>query len=152
MAVSAAEIEPRGLTREQAARYAGCETLSAFNDWVRCGILPGPISGTRTWDKLAIGVALEAMRVCGSVLDGHVYFIEQGKHIKIGFSRGPEVRLAQIQAATPHRCTLIATVPGSLDDEQKMHALFSETRVHGEWFEDTPALRAYIAWLKAPAR
>jgi hypothetical protein len=52
-------IAPRGLTREQAARYAGCETLSAFANWVRRGILPGPIPGTHRWDKRAIDAALD---------------------------------------------------------------------------------------------
>jgi len=52
-------IEPRGLNREQAARYAGCDTLSAFHDWVRRGILPGPIPGTHRWDRKAIDAALD---------------------------------------------------------------------------------------------
>jgi len=53
------KIAPRGLTRAQAARYAGCETLSAFANWVRRGILPGPIPGTHRWDKRAIDAALD---------------------------------------------------------------------------------------------
>lgn len=54
-------IEPRGLTREQAAKYAGCATLSAFDDWVRRGIVPGPIPGTHRWDKRAIDTALDRL-------------------------------------------------------------------------------------------
>lgn len=53
------EIEPRGLSREDAARYAGCRTLSAFNDRIRRGLLPGPIPGTHTWDRRAIDAALD---------------------------------------------------------------------------------------------
>src|ERR1700730_16702333 len=45
-------IPPRGMSKEQAAAYAGCETLSAFNDWIRRGILPGPIPGTHKWDRI----------------------------------------------------------------------------------------------------
>jgi hypothetical protein len=52
-------IEPRGLSREQAASYAGCRTLSSFSDRIRRGILPGPIPGTTTWDKRAIDAALD---------------------------------------------------------------------------------------------
>jgi len=33
-------IEPRVLSKEQAAAYVGCETLSAFNDWFRRRIVP----------------------------------------------------------------------------------------------------------------
>jgi hypothetical protein len=32
----------RGMTREEAAAYCGCESTAAFSDWVRRGIVPGP--------------------------------------------------------------------------------------------------------------
>jgi hypothetical protein len=54
-----AAIEPRGLTKEQAAAYAGCDTSSAFDSWVRRGILPKPIPGTHRWDRKAIDAALD---------------------------------------------------------------------------------------------
>ena len=54
-------IEPRGMSKEQAAAYAGCESLSAFNDWVRRRIMPKPILGTRKWDKKAIDAALDRL-------------------------------------------------------------------------------------------
>ena len=50
---------PRGLTREQAAEYCGCESTDAFADWVRRGIVPGPIPDTRRWDRKAIDRALD---------------------------------------------------------------------------------------------
>ena len=37
---------------EAAAEYA--PSLSAFYDWVKRGILPGPIEGTRSWFRDAI--------------------------------------------------------------------------------------------------
>lgn len=52
-------LTPRGLSKEDAAAYAGCESLSAFNDWVRRGIIPGPIPGTHRWDRKAIDFALD---------------------------------------------------------------------------------------------
>ncbi len=52
-------LVPRGLTREQAAEYCGCESLQAFEDWVRRGIVPGPMAGTRRWDRKAIDRALD---------------------------------------------------------------------------------------------
>jgi hypothetical protein len=54
-------IEPRVLSKKQAAAYAGCETLSAFNDWIRRGIVPGPIPGTHKWDRKAIDAALDRL-------------------------------------------------------------------------------------------
>ena len=52
-------LAPRGLSREQAAAYCGCETVEAFDGWVRKGIVPGPISGTHRWDRRAIDRALD---------------------------------------------------------------------------------------------
>lgn len=54
-------IEPRGMSKEQAAAYAGCESLSAFSEWVRRGIMPRPIPGTRKWDLKAIDAALDRL-------------------------------------------------------------------------------------------
>lgn len=52
-------MEPRCLSREEAARYAGCKSLSAFSDRIRRGLLPAAMPGTRTWDKRAIDAALD---------------------------------------------------------------------------------------------
>lgn len=52
---------PRGLSKESAASYAGCESLSTFNDWIRRGIMPGPIPGTHKWDRKAIDAALDRL-------------------------------------------------------------------------------------------
>jgi hypothetical protein len=52
-------IAPRGLSREAAAAYCGCETLSAFDSWVRKGIVPGAIPGTRIWDRKSIDYHLD---------------------------------------------------------------------------------------------
>ena len=52
-------LVPRGLSREQAAEYCGCETVVAFNGWVRKRIIPGPIPGTHRWDRRAIDRALD---------------------------------------------------------------------------------------------
>lgn len=54
-------IEPRGLSKEDAAAYAGCESMSSFNDWIRRGIMPGPIPGTHKWDRKAIDAALDRL-------------------------------------------------------------------------------------------
>ncbi len=55
---------PRGLTRDQAAAYCGCETTDAFDGWVRRGIVPGPMAGTRRWDRKAIDRALDRLSGC----------------------------------------------------------------------------------------
>jgi hypothetical protein len=52
-------LDPRCLNRHQAAAYCGCDSLSTFADWVRRGIVPGPIAGTHRWDRRAIDAALD---------------------------------------------------------------------------------------------
>jgi hypothetical protein len=52
-------IQPRGMTKKNAAAYCGCGSLAAFDDWVRRGILPGPIPGTHRWDRKAIDIKLD---------------------------------------------------------------------------------------------
>lgn len=50
--------EHRILTRAQAAAYCGL-TISGFDVWVRKGIVPPPIAGTRRWDRNAIDAAFD---------------------------------------------------------------------------------------------
>jgi len=52
-------MPPRGLKKEDAAAYCGCETVSAFDDWVKKGIVSGPIPGTQRWDRKAIDIWLD---------------------------------------------------------------------------------------------
>ncbi len=53
-----APIQPRGLTREDAAAYCGLSP-EGFDAWVKRGIIPGPIPGTQRWDRKAIDLALD---------------------------------------------------------------------------------------------
>lgn len=53
--------DPRGLSKADAASYCGCDSLSAFDDWIRRGIVPGPIPGTHKWDRKAIDRALDKL-------------------------------------------------------------------------------------------
>jgi hypothetical protein len=46
--------DARCLNRQQAAAYCGCDSLSTFADWVRRGIVPGPIPGTHRWDHRSV--------------------------------------------------------------------------------------------------
>lgn len=51
-------IAPRLLTKEQAAHYCGLSP-SGLDAWVRAGIVPGPIAGTKRYDLRAIDAALD---------------------------------------------------------------------------------------------
>lgn len=54
-------LPPRGLNREQAAAYCGCESVEAFADWVRRQLVPGPMKGTHRWDRKALDRALDRL-------------------------------------------------------------------------------------------
>jgi hypothetical protein len=60
-AISGAKLgggnRPLVLTRSEAAGLCRI-SLSTFDNWVRKGILPGPINGTRRWSRLAMEHAL----------------------------------------------------------------------------------------------
>jgi hypothetical protein len=49
----------RGLSKQQAADYCGCESLAAFDQWRAKGIVCGPIPGTTKWDRKAIDLSLD---------------------------------------------------------------------------------------------
>ena len=50
--------ERRCFTREQAADYCGLSP-EGFAAWQRQGIVPGPIPGTKRWDRKALDAALD---------------------------------------------------------------------------------------------
>lgn len=43
---------------------------------------------------------------------------------------------------------LLHTIRGDERIEQKLHAMFADLRVRGEWFKKSAGLAAYIEWLK----
>lgn len=53
-----AALAPRGLTRTEAAAYLGLSPAT-FDAWQRRGLVPGPLTGTKRWDKNAIDAALD---------------------------------------------------------------------------------------------
>jgi hypothetical protein len=63
------------LTREQAA--ALCElSPSGFDVWVRKGIVPGPVKGTRRWSRAALERSLAGVEKVGNADDPEAVFAE----------------------------------------------------------------------------
>lgn len=82
-----------------------------------------------------------APRLDKKALDrGFVYFIWAGEQIKIGFSRNPFARARSLSTGVPAPVSAIAGVPGSRQDEARMHKAFHRWHRHGEWFEACPEL------------
>ncbi len=80
-----------------------------------------------------------------------VYFAqeERSKAIKIGSSINPAARINQLQAATPERIVLLATMPGGIDLEESLHLRFAKYQIHGEWFEAGPELLEFVAEVRS---
>lgn len=69
---------------------------------------------------------------------GFVYVIattELPHRIKVGFTGDPAGRLITLQAMSPVGLEMVRYRPGTVADERRLHALFAESRLHGEWFD-----------------
>lgn len=68
-----AVMEPIALTREQAAELCGL-TPTGFDSWVKRGIVPSPIRGTRRWSRSALERALAGVTAAGAEDDPDAIF------------------------------------------------------------------------------
>ena len=55
-----ARIQPRGMTRDDAAAYCNLSP-AAWDRWVREGRMPPPVPGTHRWDRKAIDLAWDRL-------------------------------------------------------------------------------------------
>jgi hypothetical protein len=80
---------------------------------------------------------------------GFVYFIEteDHQHVKIGFSTDVKKRFAGLHTSRPDSLHCIGWMPGSRQTEANFHITLASHRGQGEWFHDSPELRAFIAAL-----
>lgn len=73
-----------------------------------------------------------------------VYFIAGAGLIKIGITTNLTSRFRCIRNSSPVPLELLGAVPGTTHMENRTHQKFEHLRRHGEWFDDTPELRAHI--------
>lgn len=66
----------------------------------------------------------------------NVYFLvdEQANAVKIGCSADVHRRVAQLQTGHPRPLVLLGSMPGSFDEEKRIHQLLKAQRIAGEWF------------------
>jgi hypothetical protein len=78
----------------------------------------------------------------------YVYFVQAGPvAIKIGYTAREDVffRIDQLQVGNPYKLRLLGVIRGSRRDERKLHELFGEWRMQGEWFKArAPGMRELI--------
>lgn len=85
---------------------------------------------------------------------GCVYFVraETGP-VKIGYTSGRAWyrhalhRLSSLQSYSPVELRLLAFLPGSQEDERRLHRVFKRDRLHGEWFSLSDDLADLISAL-----
>lgn len=80
-----------------------------------------------------------------------IYFIQAGRAgpIKIGKSANPLGRMSDLQTSNPNKLMLLASYKEfSGFSESKLHQVFAENRIRGEWFEPTRMLLKLIAIIR----
>jgi hypothetical protein len=154
-------------TLDQAA-----ERLYVKPDWLRRWLLEhpashdgrpffAPLGRTKTFDEediTRLRVAIKnqivshAFRKFEARNDpGHIYFVEAGEFIKIGYTRSPDHRLHKMRTDLPFEIKVLHMHPGTFKQEKIFHRQFASTRVRGEWFRKTPELLALIERLARSA-
>lgn len=73
-----------------------------------------------------------------------IYFIRDGRAIKIGIASDPENRLSGLQVGNPRQLKLLGSFKGTAFDESCLHRQFGRYCIRGEWFRDHPELRETI--------
>lgn len=80
----------------------------------------------------------------GYVGPGDIYFVRAGDHVKIGHSNNHQGRLSALQTGHHENLRVVGVVPGSQQDEKKMHKRFAKYRARGEWFKIEGELAAFL--------
>jgi excisionase family DNA binding protein len=74
-----------------------------------------------------------------------VYFAQaESGPIKVGVSKSPNQRIAEIQTGNSERVRLLGVVVGDRKTERAVHAQFASLRLHGEWFRPAEELLEFI--------
>lgn len=81
----------------------------------------------------------------------YIYFIAPigGGPIKIGCSACPPNRLDQLMAWSPYPLEILATAPGTMNDERAIHSAFLKHWAQREWFRSAPEIYALINEVRA---
>lgn len=76
-----------------------------------------------------------------------VYFIQSGNDgpVKIGVSDDPLARVKKLQTGSPAPLNLLAVIPGGIEKERELHAMFAKFRTDREWFQPAFEIFAFIA-------
>lgn len=98
------------------------------------------MNGTRNGDNNSADAVPQSKR------EGEVYFLYSCNRVKIGWSRNNHQRrvLVDIAPYLPAPAHLLGHVRASAHSEIELHERFSADRIHHEWFDLSPELRAFL--------
>lgn len=83
---------------------------------------------------------------CPPIHAGRIYFGLSNGIVKIGFSTDPARRAKELGMK------LLLTMPGSRDDERRLHRQFRQERLNGEWFLMSPRIMMFVEQMLAKHR
>lgn len=95
--------------------------------------------------QAALGV-LRDRRAQREGKQGYVYLITESneggglRYGKIGYSVNPKKRVAELQTGNPRPLQLLYTMPGTEEDERRLHRKYIKENCLQEWFWLTPAI------------
>lgn len=95
--------------------------------------------GARLWREEQAAVVQAKARANGG--PKFTYFARKGDLVKIGFSISVKARLRGLETAGGFTFDEVVYRPGGRVIEGQYHERFASTRVLGEWFDMSPAIR-----------
>lgn len=78
--------------------------------------------------------------------DPIIYYVgaRDVRRVKIGTTTDLRRRMERLGAQAIDRLEILATEPGGRAEERQRHVLFARFRRHGEWFEWSPEIQAWV--------
>ncbi len=80
---------------------------------------------------------------------GYVYAIRCGDLVKIGFSKFPKDRVAQVLSGYPN-AVFVGYASGAREHESDLFKLCAAQRVHREWFRIEGPVKLFVEMISAP--
>lgn len=147
-APTAPAVNPLLIHRDEVIARCGIspEQLKAL---VKERVFPDRLPRSQMWNRKSLYRRLDDLKIRTTRVEpGYVYFMQMGEFIKIGWSTWPESRRAALQTSNPYDIIILGAYPGDKENEDALHRLFAHAQHRNEWFQKTPGLIAYMAWLK----
>lgn len=141
----------RGGWEARAPHHLGGKSFYASTPEEALSRMRSAITGTESVDCDRETIVEETLTTTSVHERTHVYFLQgiTGGPIKIGVARNPEQRLRSIQGCSPVPLQILHVIEnGGSKLESELHERFGYCRLHGEWFEDVPALVKWISRAK----